>query len=382
MVAKEKEPCQQWLKGKCRRGDDCKYAHPRISLPDLLAGQCKYVIGGSKRCKNNAAITAAESDGEGETDQGVNLEEIGLCSEHTPTGLAKQREQQQQQPAVGKRVSAKSRMVNPLAVQVMAPVLDPKTFADPTLPLVLDIGCARGLWLLQLAERSLKPEHADEAKCNYIGFELREELVHSANENVAKNPELFAKLRYVEGDVTSQLQRVLQPLLDAGANVEWLAVQFPDPWTRTKHLKRRMVGQAFVKACGQIIQPRAGKVFICSDRKDIAAAFYDEFVALPLAAENSDDATDSKRSKRSRPGEEEGKERPPAEGDNKYSGASWGPPVGSSLSLGQEPGKTGDGDDIQRGWVATRPFPVGTERDVVAEKTHRLVHRAVLQRLQ
>ena len=35
--------------------------------------------------------------------------------------------------------------------------------------------------------------------------------------------------------------------------VAWILIQFPDPWTKAKHLKRRLVDASFVHTCASII---------------------------------------------------------------------------------------------------------------------------------
>lgn len=59
--------------------------------------------------------------------------------------------------------------VNPLKSRFQAPAKPPdwsEVYADPSLPLVLDIGCAAGRFLLEMAERL--PGH------NCLGLDIRE----------------------------------------------------------------------------------------------------------------------------------------------------------------------------------------------------------------
>ena len=66
--------------------------------------------------------------------------------------------------------------VNPLAPYFQftpQPIEIEKIFANPDLPLLLDIGCARGRFLLQMAE-------LDKSQ-NYLGIEIREALVIEGN---------------------------------------------------------------------------------------------------------------------------------------------------------------------------------------------------------
>ena len=68
-------------------------------------------------------------------------------------------------------------MANPLAEQYQAPAARPDweaVFTNSKRPLVVDIGCARGRWLQQLA-----PEQPD---WNFCGLEIYEPLVVAANE--------------------------------------------------------------------------------------------------------------------------------------------------------------------------------------------------------
>ena len=66
--------------------------------------------------------------------------------------------------------------VNPLSPyyrQSPVPIDPAAVFADPALPLHLDIGCARGRFILKMAEA--------EPDWNFLGVEIREPLVDEAN---------------------------------------------------------------------------------------------------------------------------------------------------------------------------------------------------------
>lgn len=59
--------------------------------------------------------------------------------------------------------------VNPLKASLMAPVSPPKwedIFADPSLPIVVDIGSGSGRFMMMLAKRNT-------GSCNYLGLEIR-----------------------------------------------------------------------------------------------------------------------------------------------------------------------------------------------------------------
>ena len=105
---------------------------------------------------------------------------------------------------------------------------------------------------------------------------------------------LSRRMMFLQGDAKGMLIESLQPLLshelqlDQDANktsndlmininhpaidevesqqrhprVSWLLIQFPDPWTKTKHLKRRLVDSTFVQTCSDIISKHSdGELF-------------------------------------------------------------------------------------------------------------------------
>ena len=51
-------------------------------------------------------------------------------------------------------------------------------FSDPTLPLVVDVGCGSGQWSLRAAHEERNKSSSN--KRNYLGIEIREGLVHTS----------------------------------------------------------------------------------------------------------------------------------------------------------------------------------------------------------
>lgn len=157
------------------------------------------------------------------------------------------------------------------------PVDPPKSFARPDARLHLDIGCARGRFLLRMAEA--QPDW------NYLGVEIREPLVVEANEIAAQNG--FTNLRYEFCNAMVWLDRLL-------ANVPsgWLqmvTIQFPDPWFKRKHAKRRMVNAELVDSVAGKLDA-GGRVFIQTDIEFLALEMVSLFrhdpglQELPIAA--------------------------------------------------------------------------------------------------
>ncbi len=130
-------------------------------------------------------------------------------------------------------------------------------FADPSRPILLDIGCARGRFLLRMAE--VRPDW------NYLGVEIREPLVDEANRLAAEAG--LTNLHYSFCNAMLWLERLVD---DLPKDILYgVTIQFPDPWFKKKHAKRRMVNEEMVAAIAKHLRPE-GSVFIQTDIEALA----------------------------------------------------------------------------------------------------------------
>ena len=130
-------------------------------------------------------------------------------------------------------------------------------FADPQRPLLLDIGCARGRFLLKMAVA--KPEW------NYLGVEIRKPLVDEANRLAADAG--LTNLHYAFCNAMLFLDSLLNGI-PAGV-LQAVTIQFPDPWFKKRHAKRRMVNKEMVDAIEGSLAS-GGIVFVQTDIEDLA----------------------------------------------------------------------------------------------------------------
>jgi tRNA (guanine-N7-)-methyltransferase len=161
--------------------------------------------------------------------------------------------------------------VNPLAPrfqELTPPINFEQIFADPPQKLHLDIGCARGRFLLKMAE--IEPDW------NFLGLEIREPLVIEANR--IKDERRLPNLHYEYCNATISLGNVLKNLTPG--ILQTVTIQFPDPWFKKKHFKRRMVKSDLVKDIATHLSP-GGNIFIQSDVKDVAEEIIEFFTASP-----------------------------------------------------------------------------------------------------
>lgn len=165
--------------------------------------------------------------------------------------------------------------VNPLAPfyrQAPRPLDLGSVFAEPDRPLLLDIGCARGRFLLRMAEA--EPER------NYLGVEIREPLVDEAN-RLAQEAGL-GNLHYAFCNAMLWLDRLLEQI-PAGI-LQHVTIQFPDPWFKKKHAKRRMVNAELVGAVLAKLAD-AGRIFVQTDIEFLAEEMFSILRAVPILEE-------------------------------------------------------------------------------------------------
>ena len=157
--------------------------------------------------------------------------------------------------------------VNPLAPYYRftpKPLEVEKIFANPCLPLCLDIGCARGRFLLKMA--TIEPHW------NFLGVEIREPLVEEANRIAEENN--LTNLHYEFCNASYSLDKLLEQI---PANLlQIVTIQFPDPWYKNKHAKRRMVKDNLVETIVKHLRI-SGKIYIQTDVEFLAEEMFAVF---------------------------------------------------------------------------------------------------------
>jgi tRNA (guanine-N7-)-methyltransferase len=159
--------------------------------------------------------------------------------------------------------------VNPLSAKYGTPLTPPDwatVFANPTQPLHLDIGSARGRFVLGMAEHY--PDW------NFLGLEIREPLVEAA----LRQAQDLTNAHFLFGNANNSLAQVLKSL-PAGV-LQGASIQFPDPWFKKRHQKRRVVQPSLVQALADGLQ-EGGYVVLQSDIESVAVEMCDRVVAHP-----------------------------------------------------------------------------------------------------
>lgn len=200
--------------------------------------------------------------------------------------------------------------VNPLSHKYRTAIAPPdwtEIYANPQQPLHLDIGCARGKFLLEMAQ--LQPEN------NFLGVEIRQPLVTEANQR--RDDLKLTNLHYLFCNINTSFLPLLQSL--PPGVLQYATIQFPDPWFKNRHLKRRIIQPELVNALAEYLTEN-GLVFLQSDVELVAQEMRDRFLAN---------------------------------------------------SRFQQVHETT--------WLAENPFPVPTEREIATQARHEPVYRALLR---
>ena len=203
--------------------------------------------------------------------------------------------------------------VNPLSQKYQTSLIPSdwsQVYSNLKQPLHLDIGCARGKFLWQMAQ--LHPQ------INFLGTEIRETLVIEANSH--RDRLGLTNLHFLFCNINNSLPILLESL-SVGV-LEWVTIQFPDPWFKQRHRKRRVVQPELVDILAHYLVDE-GIVFLQSDVELVALEMCDRFQAHS-----------------------------------------------SFERQHQEP------------WLETNPFPVATEREIATLAKNKPVYRALFKKVE
>lgn len=173
--------------------------------------------------------------------------------------------------------------VNPLSSKYANPVGAPEwnqVFSDPQLPLHLDIGCGKGDFVRQMA--ALVPEW------NFLGLEIREPLVERAL--IRRDQAEQKNLHFVFCNANNSLKPLLAGW-PGGCPLQQVSIQFPDPWFKKRHQKRRVVQPELVAALADLMPAQLkgdAMVWLQSDIEEVCVEMCDRFTENPAFVRTGD----------------------------------------------------------------------------------------------
>ncbi|MGB3135775.1 MAG: tRNA (guanosine(46)-N7)-methyltransferase TrmB [Nodosilinea sp.] len=162
--------------------------------------------------------------------------------------------------------------VNPLSERYQAPVDSPawdQVFAHIGQPLHVDIGCGKGMFLLQMAQH--QPDW------NFLGLEIRKPVVESAQKRQQETG--LTNLHVMFCNVNISLRALLESWGDQNP-LQQVSIQFPDPWFKKRHQKRRVLQSELVSTLAEFL-PAGGRVVVQSDVEEVAVDMCDRLSENP-----------------------------------------------------------------------------------------------------
>lgn len=157
--------------------------------------------------------------------------------------------------------------VNPLSNKYQTEITEidwASLYEAPHHPLHIDIGCAKGYFVTQMAE--LQPDW------NFLGLEIRLPLVEQALQQ--RDETHLRNLHFLFCNANTSL---FQLLTNLSPNVlQQVSIQFPDPWFKKRHQKRRVVQPELVRSLAEFL-PTGGRVVLQSDVESVAQEMCDRF---------------------------------------------------------------------------------------------------------
>ena len=215
--------------------------------------QCTFLVRGVRPCKLRAkdgsdqcshhqpdALVAARALARLHFAQGPPIK--GACKaagvDAAPTNRVSSSQRRMLNPMATRHCVADDADAGDAALAALAPRALESIYADAALPLHIDIGCARGLCMQRSAQL--------DRRSNFLGVELRADLVQQAN--AWARVHCPANLHFVSGNINACIASLAAALPAACAGVARVSIQFPDPWARKKHRRRRIVQPALADA--------------------------------------------------------------------------------------------------------------------------------------
>ena len=141
-----------------------------------------------------------------------------------------------------------------------------------TNPLKLEIGFGMGNFLIEMA--------AKESGSNFIGIDFYHKGIRKIMTRI-KNLQL-ENIRIVYGDIRNKISILFQD-----GELDTVYINFPDPWPKKRHIKRRLIKPEFVNHLAKKLGVE-GKASLATDSESYAQEMLDYFNS-EMRFQNMDD---------------------------------------------------------------------------------------------
>jgi tRNA (guanine-N7-)-methyltransferase len=125
---------------------------------------------------------------------------------------------------------------------------------SPSTEIEMEIGFGRGLFLVQRA--------ATAADTCLLGIEIKKKLVYRVEQRRKRLG--LERVRVMAGDA-----RAVLPQVRPDAALARVFINFPDPWWKKRHAKRRLLAEPLLDQIARLLRP-GGELFVQTDVEDRA----------------------------------------------------------------------------------------------------------------
>ena len=139
-------------------------------------------------------------------------------------------------------------------------------------PLKLEIGFGMGNFLIEMA--------AKEPGSNFIGIDFYHKGIRKIMTRI-KNLQL-ENIRIVYGDIRNKISYLFQE-----GELDTVYINFPDPWPKKRHIKRRLIKPEFINHLANKLRPE-GKASLATDSERYAHEML-EYFNSEMRFQNMDD---------------------------------------------------------------------------------------------
>ncbi len=162
--------------------------------------------------------------------------------------------------------------VNPLSEAYQKPIaLETDwlkgAFENGNQKVVVDVGCAKGSWILQNAEKN--------TDTNYLGLEIRRPVVEYALDR--KSRWGLKNVHFLATNANIDLPLILKDIVANCIPIEMITIHHPDPHFKKRHKKRRVVTPELVEEVAGIVQSGC-RIFLQSDIEDVCVDMTESFL--------------------------------------------------------------------------------------------------------
>lgn len=135
-------------------------------------------------------------------------------------------------------------------------------------PLHLEVGFGNGSFLIEMAIQY--------SNVNFIGIDFYHKGIRKTISRIEKLQ--LKNVRIVYGDAREKIPGVFKE-----NELKTVYINFPDPWPKKRHIKRRLIKPSFVRMLAEKLEP-GGELHAATDSEPYASEMLDYFESEPRLA--------------------------------------------------------------------------------------------------